>query len=147
MTRNLAETVMGGVVLAIAATFVWIFVQATQIQSVKGYEVSAKFLKVAGLTRGSDVRISGINVGSVTGRTLDTENFEAVIRISIKPDVKLPKDTIAAIASDGLLGGAYIRLKPGRAKETLVAGDIIAKTEDFDSVEDQVRRIIFLATD
>lgn len=147
MTRNLAETIMGGLVLVVAAFFVWIFADATQIRSVQGYEVTAKFLKVAGLTRGSDVRISGINVGSVVDRTLDAENFEAVIRLSIRPDVKLPKDTIAAIASDGLLGGAYVRLKPGQSKESLVGGDEVSKTEDFDSVEDQVRRIIFLATD
>lgn len=145
MTRNLAETVMGGVVLIVAAIFIYLFVTATQIQTVDGYEVNANFAKVGGLQRGSDVRMSGINVGTVAARRLDAENYEAVVTMTIRAGIKLPDDTVATIANDGLLGGKYVRLKPGRSKKFVAPDGKLEKTEDFKSIEDQVGEIIFLA--
>ena len=147
MGRNLAETVMGGVVLAVAMVFLYFFATTAQIQAVQGYDISAKFLKIGGLQKGSDVRVSGINVGTVTGHRLDPETFDAVVNMTIKPDVKLPADTMATIASAGMIGGKYIRLRPGRSKDHLKVGGTIGKTEDFKSLEEQVGEIIFLATD
>ena len=92
------------------------------------------------------MRINGIKIGTVLDRVLDPQTFEAVVIMSIRPDVKLPKDTVATIGSEGILGGKYIRLKPGQAAETLPEGGRIAKVEDFKSLEDQVGEIIFLAT-
>ena len=54
--------------------------------------------------------------------------------------------TVATIASEGILGGKYIRLKPGTEKDTLPVGGRIAKVQDYKSLEDQVGEIIFLAT-
>jgi phospholipid/cholesterol/gamma-HCH transport system substrate-binding protein len=49
---------------------------------------------------GSDVRISGVKVGTVTSQTLDPGTYLAVVRMTIDPSIKLPKDTVALIASD-----------------------------------------------
>ena len=103
----------------------------------------SKFIE---LEPGSDVRISGITIGTVTDTTLDPKDFDAVVSMTIKPDVKLPINTIASIASGGLIGGKYVRLKPGGAKDFIADGGAIEKTEDFTSLEDQVGEIIFLAT-
>ena len=65
MHRSLAETVMGSVVLIVAGVFLYFFITTAQIQTVQGYSVSARFGNVGGLQAGSDVRISGIAVGSV----------------------------------------------------------------------------------
>ena len=66
--------------------------------------------------------------------------------MSIASKVKLPVDTVAAIASEGMLGGKYIRLEPGVEKSYLKPGGVITKSKDFRSLEDQVGEIIFLAT-
>ncbi|MCA0201269.1 MAG: outer membrane lipid asymmetry maintenance protein MlaD [Proteobacteria bacterium] len=144
--RNPIETVLGAVVLVIAAMFLVFAYSASDLRAVTGYDVTATFLKVGGLERGSDVRISGINVGTVTDQRLDPQTFEAKVMMSISSDVKLPVDTTAAIVSDGLLGGKYINLVPGQAAEHIAAGGAIAKTRDFQSLEDLVGEIIFLAT-
>ncbi|MGE3476689.1 MAG: outer membrane lipid asymmetry maintenance protein MlaD [Rhodospirillaceae bacterium] len=144
--RNPIETVLGAVVLVIAAMFLVFAYSAADLRAVTGYDVTATFLKVGGLERGSDVRISGINVGTVTGQHLDPQTFEAKVTMSISSDVKLPVDTTAAIVSDGLLGGKYINLVPGQAAERIAGGGAIAKTRDFQSLEDLVGEIIFLAT-
>ncbi len=146
MKRNPIETVLGAVVLVVAAMFLAFAYSIADLQAVAGYEVKANFLKVGGLERGSDVRISGIDVGTVTGQTLDPSTFQAQVVMSIAPDVKLPADTEASIVSDGLLGGKYINLVPGRAQQQIAAGGVIAKTKDYQSLEDLVGQIIFLAT-
>ena len=146
MGRNAIETVMGAAVLLVAAVFVYFAYNTAQIKAVTGYEVSARFFKVGGLAKGSDVRISGIKVGTVLENKLDPVTFDAVVTMSIRPDIVLPLDTTATISSSGMLGDKYVMLLPGEADDKLAAGGEIAKTKDFRSLEDQVGEIIFLAT-
>lgn len=146
MGRNAIETVLGAVVLGVAGLFVYFAYNTAQIKMVKGYEVQAAFYKVGGLSKGSDVRISGIKVGTVIDRRLDAKTFDAVVVMSIADHVKLPTDTVAMIAGDGMLGDKYVRLEPGQAKDRIKTGGKISKTRDFRSLEDQVGEIIFLAT-
>jgi len=146
MGRNAIETILGAAVLLVAGLFVYFAYNTAQIKDVTGYEVSARFFKVGGLAKGSDVRISGIKVGSVTQSSLDPVTFDAVITMSISPDVKLPVDTTASIASSGMLGDKYVMLVPGSDTARMATGGLIADTKDFRSLEDQVGEIIFLAT-
>lgn len=146
MKRNPIETVLGAVVLVAAAMFLVFAYSVADLKAVTGYEVKATFLKVGGLERGSDVRLSGIDVGTVTGQTLNPETFQAQVVMSIEPGVRLPVDTEASIVSDGLLGGKYVNLIPGHAAERIAAGGVIGKTHDYQSLEDLVGQIIFLAT-
>ena len=146
MKRNPIETVLGAVVLVIAAMFLVFAYSIADLKAVTGYELKAVFLKVGGLERGSDVRISGITIGTVTGQTLDPVTFQAHVTLSVQPGVTLPVDTEASIISDGLLGGKYVNLVPGHAAERIAAGGVIAKTRDYQSLEDLVGEIIFLAT-
>jgi len=146
MKRNPIETVLGAVVLAAAGMFLVFAYSIADLKAVTGYEIKATFLKVGGLERGSDVRISGIDVGTVTGQTLNPQTFQAQVTMSIEPGVTLPTDTEASIVSDGLLGGKYVNLVPGNAGDRIAAGGVIAKTRDYQSLEDLVGQIIFLAT-
>jgi phospholipid/cholesterol/gamma-HCH transport system substrate-binding protein len=146
MRRNLIETVMGAVVLLVAALFVYFAYHTAQVRSAPGYPITASFGKVGGLSVGNDVRISGIKVGSVAARALDLQSYEAVVTMSIDDGVKLPEDTIAGIASEGPLGGRYVRLEPGTSPTALQPGGAIKQTRGYRSLEDQVGEIIFLAT-
>jgi len=146
MRRNIIETVMGAVVLAVAGLFVYFVYSTTEIRSAPGYEVGAAFFKIGGLSNGSDVRISGVKVGTVVDRRLDPNTYDAVVTMTINNDLRLPDDTVAGIASEGPLGGKYVRLQPGTSKTTIEPGGTIAKTDSYRSLEDQVGDIIFLAT-
>lgn len=146
MKKRPVETIMGIVVLAIAAFFVFFAYKVSDLQVVKGYELSAKFLKVGGLNTGADVMINGIKVGTVIGQKLDNENFDAVVKLSIAPDIKLPKDSTAVIASNGLMGNKFIKIEPGASKEILQNGDEIENTKDFKTIEDLVGEVIFMVT-
>ncbi len=146
MGRNAVETVLGAVVLLVAGMFLYFAYSTAQVKAVNGYQVTANFFKVGGLASGSDVRVNGIKVGTVDSSRLDPETFNAVIVMSIAKEVRLPKDTVAAIGSEGIVGGKYVRVEPGASKELIADGGKITKVRDFRSLEDQVGEIIFLAT-
>lgn len=133
--------------MLLVAAFFLVFAYATSgVLPAQGYLLKAVFVKVGGLQVGADVRISGVKVGTVTAQTLDPVTFEAVVHMSILPNVCLPRDTVAAITSEGLLGSKYVRLEPGRVDEPLAAGDTVAATRDFRSLEEMVSELIFFAT-
>ena len=146
MKRNAVESVLGAVVLLVASIFVYFAYNTAQVKVVTGYKIEARFFKIGGLTTGSDVRVNGIKVGTVTKVFLDTKTFDAVVQMSIMPEVKLPTDTVASIGSEGIVGGKYIRITPGSAKNIIADKGSISQTKDFRSLEDQVGEIIFLAT-
>ncbi|MBC7906166.1 MAG: outer membrane lipid asymmetry maintenance protein MlaD [Rhodospirillaceae bacterium] len=146
MGRNLIETIMGAVVLAVAGFFLAFAYNHADLKQVKGYEITAQFVSVGGLETGADVRINGIKVGTVAGHALDPATFNAVVRLTILPDIRLPKDTVATIGTEGLLGGKFLKLEPGRSPERIAEGGMIAKTKDYKSIEEMVGELIFLAT-
>ena len=141
MKRNPIETVLGAVVLVAAAMFLVFAYSIADLKAVTGYEVKATFLKVGGLERGSDVRISGIDIGTVTAQTLNPETFQAQVTMSIKPDIVLPTDTEATIVSDGLLGGKYIGLSPGGSDTFLKNGSHIDQTQSAIVLESLINKL------
>lgn len=143
MRRNLIETILGAVVLVVAALFLVFAYSNASLRAVQGYQLLAKFDRVDGLKEGSDVRLSGIKVGSVVSQELDPETYLAVVRLNISPSVKLPTDTVAEIVSDGLLGSKYMALVPGAADTMIEAGGEIQFTEPPLNLETLVGRYIF----
>lgn len=146
MRRHMIESVMGAVVLIVAAVFIYFAYMTAGIGVAPGYPVSARFFKIGGLSAGSDVQISGIRVGTVSDAELDPTTYDAVVTLSINEDVRLPEDTVASIDSQGILGGKYVRLEPGQAATHIEPGGAITETRAYRSLEDQVGEIIFLAT-
>lgn len=129
MGHNLVETLIGAVVLAAAGAFLLFAYTNTNMRSVEGYVLTARFDRVDGLTNGADVRLSGIKVGSVIGQDLDPHSYNAIVRMTIDPRVRLPEDTFARITSSGLLGSNYLALSPGGSDVMLEPGEEIVETQ------------------
>ena len=147
MKRSLAETLIGVAVVAIAVWFVWYAYGQSDLRPVAGYPLSAKFNSVGGLAPGGDVRIGGVKVGSVTGLDVDAKDYRAVVTFTVRDDIKLPEDTVAAVTSDGLLGGKYLRLEVGRSEKRVASGGRLAQTRDSLSLEDLLGKAIYLLTE
>ena len=147
MRKKPVETIMGLVVLIIALLFLGFAYRVSDLQVVQGYSVSAEFLKVGGLSVGSDVRINGIKVGTVTAQDLNNDDYTVKVTFNIASNVKLPKDSSAEIVGDGLMGDKFVKINPGLSKEYLADGDVFAKTKDFKTLEDMVGEVIFMVTD
>jgi phospholipid/cholesterol/gamma-HCH transport system substrate-binding protein len=143
MTGNVIETVMGGVVLVVAALFLFFAYSTSQVRAVQGYQVTAQFERVGSLRDGGDVRIAGVKIGSIVSQTLDPKTFLADVRMSIDPAYKLPDDTVAEIVSNGLLGDQYMSLVPGGSDQTIPPGGRIKFTQAPVSLENLIGQMIF----
>ena len=143
MRRSVIETIMGAVVLVVAALFLFFAYTTSNVRATGGYQLVARFNRVDGLANGSDVRLSGIKIGSVISQQLDPKTYRAVVHIAIDNSVKLPNDTTARIQSDGLLGNTYMVLEPGGSDEMLPPGGQIEYTQDAVNLVDLLGRFIF----
>lgn len=147
MNRNVIETVMGGVVLLVAGLFLVFAYTSSDVRRPGGYEVSARFNRVDGIAPGTDVRMSGIKIGTVIGQELDPETYLAVVRLNLENRVKLPTDTVAKIQSDGLLGSNYVALEPGAEDALIENGGEIRFTQDPINLTDLLGRFVFSAAE
>jgi len=145
--KNLVETIMGAFVLVVAAIFLIFAYVSSNLRPPGGYTVTADFNSIDGLTVGSDVRIGGVKVGIITRETLDPKDYRAVVAMSLDRSVELPVDSKAVVASDGLMGGKYLRLEPGNSKTMVKSGGELTHTEGTVALEELLGKIIFLATD
>lgn len=143
MSGHAIETVMGALVLAVAAFFLFFAYTTSQVEGVSGYPVTARFSSVSGLHVGSDVNLAGVKVGTVTGETLDPKTFLVTVHMTIGRQYKLPLDTVAKIVSPGLLGDKYMALEPGGSDKTIAPGGRIKYTQAAVDLEDLIGQMIY----
>jgi phospholipid/cholesterol/gamma-HCH transport system substrate-binding protein len=140
---NAVETVMGALVIVVAALFLFFAYTESRISVTSGYPVTAQFSSVAGLNVGSDVRLAGVKIGTVTAETLNPKTFLATVHMAIERRYKLPEDTVAKIVSPGLLGDKYVELVPGGSDKTIPPGGRIQYTQAAVSLEDLIGQMIY----
>jgi phospholipid/cholesterol/gamma-HCH transport system substrate-binding protein len=141
--RNAGELIAGAVVLAAAAGFLGYAVANTGRTSVSGYTLRAAFDNITGISVGSPVRLAGVQVGSVTGALIDPQSYRAVLTFTVQPSVKLPDDSSAEIATEGLLGGNSLSLTPGGSNKMLADGGRITITQSAASIEQLLGKFIY----
>lgn len=130
MAENKAEVLTGAAVLAVAAGFVFYAAQGAGLTAAPdSYPLTASFRSVEGITVGSDIRLAGVKVGTITALTLNPTTFFADARLSVKKDIVLPADSAILISSEGLLGGNFVEILPGGALENLEPGSEIEDTQ------------------
>lgn len=143
MNRSLIETVMGAVVLLVAAFFVMFVYEKRTVGGGEGYDIFAAFDNVAGISAGSDVRIGGIKIGTITAMELDEQTYRPQVHMRIKEHVQLPDDSSASIVSEGLLGGKYVQLMPGADERMLEQGGEIRYTQSSVNLEEMIGKFMF----
>jgi phospholipid/cholesterol/gamma-HCH transport system substrate-binding protein len=149
MNRNVIETVLGGVVLLTAAVFLAFAYGSADLGKKAGYNVRADFDRIDGLKPGGDVRMNGVMVGSILNITLDKENFRATVNFSLDDKIKLPRDTVAMIASESLLGGKYLSLEVGVEDENIATDGTgkLTRTTPPMRLDDLIGHMIFKEDD
>ena len=146
MHRNVIETVLGGVVILVAAMFL-IFTLQFSNAGVKGYDLFGDFRHVDGVKVGNEVRLSGVKVGSVTALTLKPQDFTAIITMRLQPDVLISADSTLSIHTDGLLGGKYLEILIGGDTKNLAPGGHFGFVQDAVIVEELIEKIVAYAED
>jgi len=143
MSRNAVETVMGALVLVVAAVFLFFAYTTTKVTAAGGNIYTAQFSRVDGIRDGTDIRISGIKVGQVVALTLEPGTFYADVQLSVDPRYKLSKDSIASIKMSGLLGDKFVEIEPGNEDDMIPPGGKFTHTNPPFDLEAAVGTMLF----
>ena len=128
--ENLAEAVIGFFVIVVGIWFAFFAWQAASGGGGRNaIHVKALFPNAGGVNVGTDVRIAGMKIGTVSEQKLDPQSFQAELTLALDPTVKVPADSSAAITSEGIMGGTYIAMLPGGDTKPLKDGDTILDTQ------------------
>ena len=147
MNARWFETLVGFFVVVVAVIFLVYAMNSSGVSDVNGYKITAKFERVDGLNKGSEVRISGLKVGAIADEKIDPETYLAVVTAEIEPSIKLPEDSSAEILSDGLLGSKYLAIVPGGSETMLKDGGEITITQSSISIESLIGKFIYGSAD
>jgi phospholipid/cholesterol/gamma-HCH transport system substrate-binding protein len=128
MRNETVETMIGAVVIAVAVLFLFFAYRTAGALNSGGYELMAKVSRVDGIAVGTDVKLSGIKVGTVSALTLDP-SYVVTVHMNIRSDVKIPDDSSLVVTQAGLLGSSYLSISPGGSDKMLAAGGVIRNTQ------------------
>ena len=129
MKSNTFEAIVGAFVIILSLVFLFYGFSTMKLQNSDNSNISALFNRIDGIKIGSDIRMSGIKIGTVANQELDNSSFEAKVLMSIDSKILIPDDSSAKITSDGLLGGNYISIEPGGSDIYLLNNEEIFFTQ------------------
>ncbi len=105
------------------------------------YILHAGFISTSGLKPGATIEIAGVQVGNVTDISL--RNNKALLTLRIRPDIKIPLDSSAAIRTRGLIGEKFVKITPGAEDQMLAAGQEIDQTDSVVDLEELIGKFMF----
>ena len=143
MKQNLLETLIGFIVLSVAAFFLVFSYNSQDRDTTETYTLNATFQNVDGIIKGSDVNIGGIIVGKVESLKLDPKTYNAVVKISVDKDVQIPTDSRASITSSGFLGGKFLAITPGGDDDFLKEGEQFKYTQSSINLESLIGKFMY----
>ena len=117
MKQNISHKVRLGIFITIGiAVFIAAiyFIGDKQQLFRSTFHLSGVFKDVAGLQTGNNVRLSGINVGTIDNIIIISDSsvrVEILIEESTRKFIK--KDAVASIGSEGLMGNKTLIISPG----------------------------------
>ncbi len=131
MSENTTEVLVGGAVLAAAVGFVLYTGQLTGFAGASSgdYPLTASFRSLEGVTVGTDVRLAGVKVGTVSGVNLNQKTYRADTVLSLRSGVQIPDDSAVVVSQEGLLGGNFVEVMPGGSPFFYTTGDEILDTQ------------------
>lgn len=87
------------------------------------YRIEAAFEDATGLLRGDLVTVAGVSVGKMSRARV--EEGLAVVDLLLDEEVRVPKDSRAAVRYRNLIGQRVVAISPGEADDFLEEGDRI----------------------
>ncbi len=121
--------------LSILAVGIFLIGRAQGLFS-SGYILNATFVNVSGLQNGAQVRVGGINEGTVKVIKLPTrpdEKVTVVMQLAKLTRNVIKKDSVGSIRSEGLVGAQYVEISFGSNDAPSVQdGDTIASEPPID---------------
>ena len=144
MNKQIIETIIGAFILLVAGYFFALAYGKSGYQvGGENYVLHASFSDITGINSGSEVRVSGVKIGTVEQMKLDAKSYQADISMLIDNGVKIPEDSTASIVGESLLGGKFVALNVGGAEKMLADGGKIEFTQPSVSLEQLLGKFVF----
>ncbi len=143
MQNNTVETLIGALVVLVAVGFLVFAYTSTSSGSISGYELKARFSSADGITAGTDIRLHGVKIGTVSGVSLDPKTYAAIVGLSVRSDVAIPDDSSVKVTSAGILGSSYLAIQPGGSDKMLAPGGEITNTQGSIDLMGLIGRVIY----
>ena len=145
MKNSRVEIVVGVFLVLGFLAFGWLAMQLGEVTWLSGsrtYTVYADFDNISGVKSGAEVQIAGVTIGSVTGLALNDYD-QARAALQLNKEIKLPKDSIASVKSQGIIGDKLIQITLGGDEENYAEGDVIVDTESSVDLESLISKFAF----
>jgi phospholipid/cholesterol/gamma-HCH transport system substrate-binding protein len=114
--------------LSVIAAMVIVFGKRGQGMG-SAYVLNVVFPNASGLVSGSDVMLAGAKIGFVEDNPkLVGDSFKVAVRVKVRGDVKIPRQSSFVIGSVNLLGDKYIEVTPSEGfdpKEVWRSGEVV----------------------
>ena len=143
MQHNTVETLIGALVVFVAIGFLVFAYTSTSSGSISGYELKARFSSADGITTGTDIRLHGVKVGTVSEVSLDPRTYAAIVHLSVRSDVAIPDDSSIKVTSAGLIGNSYLAIQTGGSAKMLASGGEITNTQGSVDLMGLIGRAIY----
>ena len=106
--------------------------------------LKSNFFDIGDLTVGADVKTKGVKIGEVTEISLDRDSYMAIVKSSLKYDLKIPLDSEFKIANNGFIGSPYIEVTMGINEQYYQNNDLTEYNIDAVSLEEIINSFIFI---
>ncbi|OWJ76553.1 MlaD family protein [Haematobacter genomosp. 1] len=111
---------IGTVTLALIVAGLGFFLWLAKFQVNRQYAYyEIVFDSVSGLSRSSDVRLSGVSVGQVASLALDPDG-RVRVQVEVAADTPVREDATAQLRAQGVTGTSFVSLSPGDPSKPLL---------------------------
>jgi phospholipid/cholesterol/gamma-HCH transport system substrate-binding protein len=150
MYREQPAAVRAGIFVVVSALIVILFILALGERShlfTRRYSLTAEFENAGGLIGGAQVRLAGVNAGTVS-RIHIVRDVSGKAKVQVSLEISrafqsnIREDSVATIRSLGLLGDKYVEITLGSENARLLADGAVIRSQeatDYSQVADEAR--------
>lgn len=144
MQKNYIESFLGFCIVILTCALLWVFFERNNVRTHEDQlSVVAYFQNVAGISKGTDVKLGGVKVGRVLEIKLDPESLTPFLVIGLSKAYKIPTDSSFAIKSEGIMGGKFVSVEIGPADDTVKEGQLFYNNQSSLDLESIVSQVVF----
>jgi phospholipid/cholesterol/gamma-HCH transport system substrate-binding protein len=145
MSKKTVNTLVGALVVATGVAAFLMSQRSSAVDIPDSYELKASFGSIDGVSKGTKVLLTGLEVGQVDSFTYNETRQRAILTMSIQDGIEIPLDSVVMIVTDGLLGPKYLKIQAGGDIDMMKPGGQFDYTQDSIVFEEILQKVILNA--
>ena len=140
--NNRMLTIRVGLFFLLGLALLWVTFESLnggRVFKQKGYSLIAHFDNLKGLHDGDDILMAGVRIGAVAKTRLADRRAEAVL--NIVPEVNIPNDAVAMVATSSLLGTNHLEITVGSTGVPFLAPGAEIKTRNTVDMNEVIAKL------